>query len=336
MAIVKPFKGLRTPSQEVCEELACLPYDVMNSEEAAQMAAGKPRSLLHVTRAEIDCPAGTDIHSETVYNKSVENFNMFQEKGWLVQDEEAKFYIYAQTMDGRTQYGIVGCAACEDYMNGIIKKHELTRPDKEEDRMILTRYVKANLEPVFFAYKAVRGERIARGYWDRTLPHFHKGDLGAYARGFCSDSYKSGLNPTEFFFHAMGGREGLVDTAVRTSRSGYMQRRLISALEDLKLTSDGTVRNTVGTIVQFRYGEDGIDPSRAVRGKAIDLNDLLAEVLGDDADKLLNVDQKENSGDDYGAREKDLESLGDDDFDSDGDEESTDYDDGGDDDYGGE
>ena len=134
----------------------------------------------------------------------------------------------------------------------------------------------------------------------------------------------------------MGGREGLVDTAVRTSRSGYMQRRLISALEDLKLTSDGTVRNTVGTIVQFRYGEDGIDPSRAVRGKAIDLNDLLAEVLGDDADKLLNVDQKENSGDDYGAREKDLESLGDDDFDSDGDEESTDYDDGGDDDYGGE
>ena len=155
MAIVKPFKGLRTPSQEVCEELACLPYDVMNSEEAAQMAAGKPRSLLHVTRAEIDCPAGTDIHSETVYNKSVENFNMFQEKGWLVQDEDAKFYIYAQTMDGRTQYGIVGCAACEDYMNGIIKKHELTRPDKEEDRMILTRYVKANLEPVFFAYKAV-------------------------------------------------------------------------------------------------------------------------------------------------------------------------------------
>lgn len=149
MAIVKPFKGLRTPNQEVCEELACLPYDVMNSEEAAQMAAGKPKSLLHVTRAEIDCPAGTDIHSEEVYNKSVENFKMFQDKGWLVQDPEAKFYIYAQTMEGRTQYGIVGCAACEDYMNGVIKKHELTRPDKEEDRMVLTRYVNANLEPVF-------------------------------------------------------------------------------------------------------------------------------------------------------------------------------------------
>ncbi len=87
MAIVKPFKGLRTPNQEVCEELACLPYDVMNSEEAAQMAEGKPKSLLHVTRAEIDCPAGTDIHSETVYHKSVDNFKMFQEKGWLVQDE---------------------------------------------------------------------------------------------------------------------------------------------------------------------------------------------------------------------------------------------------------
>ena len=155
MAIVKPFKGLRTPNQAFCEELACLPYDVMNSEEAAQMAAGKPKSLLHVTRAEIDCPVGTDIHSETVYHKSVENFNLFQEKGWLVQDEAPKFYIYAQTMDGRTQYGIVGCAACEDYMNGVIKKHELTRPDKEEDRMVLTRYVNANLEPVFFSYRAV-------------------------------------------------------------------------------------------------------------------------------------------------------------------------------------
>ncbi|MGL5683338.1 MAG: DUF1015 domain-containing protein [Marinifilaceae bacterium] len=155
MAIVKPFKGLRTPNQEVCEELACLPYDVMNSEEAAEMAKGKEKSLLHVTRAEIDCPAGTDIHSETVYNKSVENFKKFQDMGWLVDDEDARFYIYAQTMDGRTQYGIVGCAACQDYVDGVIKKHELTRPDKEEDRMILTRYVNANLEPVFFSYRAV-------------------------------------------------------------------------------------------------------------------------------------------------------------------------------------
>ncbi|MDR3282062.1 MAG: DNA-directed RNA polymerase subunit A' [Candidatus Methanoplasma sp.] len=152
--------------------------------------------------------------------------------------------------------------------------------------------------------QAVRGERLSRGYWNRTLPHFQKGDLGAYARGFCSNSYKSGLNPTEFFFHAMGGREGLVDTAVRTSRSGYMQRRLVSALEDLKLTNDGTVRNTVGTVIQFKYGEDGVDPARTVRGKAIDLDDLFAEVLGDEANVMLHMDDRD-VGDDYGSREKD-------------------------------
>lgn len=154
MAIVKPFKGLRPP-KNLAETLACLPYDVMNSSEAAQMAAGKNESLLHITRAEIDCPQGTDIHSEEVYNKAVDNFEAFQRKGYLVQDEEPRFYIYAQTMNGRTQYGIVGCAACADYNNGIIKKHELTRPDKEEDRMVLTRYLNANIEPVFFSYKAV-------------------------------------------------------------------------------------------------------------------------------------------------------------------------------------
>ncbi len=154
MAIVKPFKGVRPPRQ-IVENLACLPYDVMNSEEAAKMAKGKPESLLRITKAEIECPAVDDIHSETVYNKAVENFNLFQEKGWLVQDAEPKYYIYAQTMNGRTQYGIVGAAACADYENGIIKKHELTRPEKEEDRMVLTRYLNANIEPVFFAYKAV-------------------------------------------------------------------------------------------------------------------------------------------------------------------------------------
>ncbi|MCQ2375600.1 MAG: DUF1015 family protein [Salinivirgaceae bacterium] len=154
MAIVKPFKGVKPP-QAIAKNLSCLPYDVMNSEEAAAMAEGKAESLLHVTRAEIDCPAGTDIHSATVYNKSVENYKKAKDNGWLVQDEDAKYYIYAQTMNGRTQYGIVGCASCEDYNNGIIKKHELTRPDKEEDRMVLTRYLNANIEPVFFSYKAV-------------------------------------------------------------------------------------------------------------------------------------------------------------------------------------
>ena len=154
MATVKPFKGLRPP-QAIASDLACLPYDVMNSTEAAQMAQGKACSLLHITRAEIDCTPGTDVHSETVYMKSLENFQHFQEQGWLTQDEEAKYYIYAQTMNGRTQYGIVGAASCEDYNQGIIKKHELTRPDKEEDRMILTRYLNANIEPVFFSYCAV-------------------------------------------------------------------------------------------------------------------------------------------------------------------------------------
>src|SRR5947207_2592239 len=130
--------------------------------------------------------------------------------------------------------------------------------------------------------QAVRGERLSRGYWNRTLPHFKKGDLGAEAKGFVKSSYKSGLHPTEYFFHAMGGREGLVDTAVRTSRSGYMQRRLINALEDLKVKEDGTVRNTADTIIQFKFGEDGVDPSRSVQGRAVDIDDILQDVLGEE------------------------------------------------------
>jgi uncharacterized protein (DUF1015 family) len=155
MAVVKPFRGLRPP-HTIAKDLACLPYDVMNSEEALIMATGKDCSLLHITKAEIDLPSGTDVHSDEVYNKSVENFSKWQEKGWLVQDKEHRFYIYAQTMDGRTQYGIVGCASVDDYLNGIIKKHELTRPDKEQDRMIHIRVNNANIEPVFFTYPAVK------------------------------------------------------------------------------------------------------------------------------------------------------------------------------------
>jgi uncharacterized protein (DUF1015 family) len=154
MAIVKPFRGLRPP-QKIAKELACLPYDVMNSDEATATAKGNPHSLLRITKSEIDCPKGIDVHSDEVYQKAVENFNLFQQKGWLVQDNEPRFYIYAQTMNGRTQYGIVGCAACTDYENGIIKKHELTRPDKEDDRMIHININSANIEPVFFSYKAV-------------------------------------------------------------------------------------------------------------------------------------------------------------------------------------
>lgn len=155
MAVVKPFRGLRPPVA-IVKDLACLPYDVMNSDEARKMAKGKECSLLHITRAEIDLPADTDAHSEEVYNKSVGNFRKWQEKGWLVQDKTRGYYIYAQTMKGRTQYGIVGCASVDDYLNGVIKKHELTRPDKELDRMVHIRFNNANIEPVFFAYPAVK------------------------------------------------------------------------------------------------------------------------------------------------------------------------------------
>lgn len=154
MAIVKPFKALRPP-RKLAGKVACLPYDVMNTDEARSMADGNEYSLLHITRAEIDLPEDVDVHSEEVYNKSRDNFINWQDKKWLIQDDEPRFYIYAQTMGERTQYGIVACASVDDYLNGIIKKHELTRPDKEEDRMIHVRTNNANIEPVFFAYPAV-------------------------------------------------------------------------------------------------------------------------------------------------------------------------------------
>lgn len=153
MSIVKAFRGLRPPVQ-IVEALASRPYDVLNSAEARVEAKGNPHSLLRVTKAEIDCPEGIDEHSQEVYDKVVENFNLFKNEGWLKQDDSEKLYIYAQTMDGRTQYGIVGCTHIEDYFNNNIKKHELTRKDKEEDRMIHVRITNANVEPVFFAYPA--------------------------------------------------------------------------------------------------------------------------------------------------------------------------------------
>lgn len=155
MAVVKPFRGVRPP-RTIAKDLACLPYDVMNTAEARKMAKGKECSLLHITRSEIEFPAETDSHSEQVYNKSVENFKKWQENRWLIQDEDPHFYIYAQTMKGRTQYGMVGCASIDDYLSGIIKKHELTRPDKEQDRMVHVRVNNANIEPVFFTYPAVK------------------------------------------------------------------------------------------------------------------------------------------------------------------------------------
>ena len=151
MAVIKPFKGVRPP-QELVEQVASRPYDVLNSEEARAEAEGNEKSLYHIIKPEIDFPVGTDEHEEKVYNKAVENFNMFQDKGWLVQDNKENYYVYAQTMNGKTQYGLCVGAYVDDYMTGKIKKHELTRRDKEEDRMKHVRVNNANIEPVFFAY----------------------------------------------------------------------------------------------------------------------------------------------------------------------------------------
>lgn len=172
MAVVKPFRGLRPP-HAIVKDLACLPYDVMNTEEARKMAKGRECSLLHITRSEIDFADDIDTHSDEVYKKSVENFSHWQKKGWLVQDKKAAYYIYAQTMKGRTQYGIVGCASVDDYLNGIIKKHELTRPDKEQDRMVHIRVNNANIEPVFFAYPAVKEiDEIVNGIVTKEKPEY--------------------------------------------------------------------------------------------------------------------------------------------------------------------
>ena len=149
MVRIKPFAAVRPP-KELVEEVAARPYDVLNSVEAKEEAGEK--SLLHITKPEIDFDPIIDEHSQPAYDKAVENFKTWQEKGWLVQDAKPCYYVYAQTMDGRTQYGLVMCAHTDDYATGKIKKHELTRKDKEDDRMIHVRIQNANIEPVFFAY----------------------------------------------------------------------------------------------------------------------------------------------------------------------------------------
>ena len=162
MAKIKPFKGIRPP-KELVEQVESRPYDVLDSEEARAEAGDNEKSLYHIIKPEIDFPVGTSEYDPRVYEKAAENFQKFQDKGWLKQDAEEMYYIYAQTIGesplrglkgaaGKTQYGLVVAAAVEDYMNGVIKKHELTRRDKEEDRMKHVRVNNANLEPVFFAY----------------------------------------------------------------------------------------------------------------------------------------------------------------------------------------
>lgn len=151
MAKVKPFMGIRPP-KELIEKVASRPYDVLNSEEARAEAGDNEMSLYHIIKPEIDFVPGTDEHDDRVYDKAVENFRKFRDNGWLIQDPDEHYYIYAQTMDGRTQYGIVLAANVNDYVNGVIKKHELTRRDKEDDRMRHVKVNNANIEPVFLAF----------------------------------------------------------------------------------------------------------------------------------------------------------------------------------------
>lgn len=172
MAILKAFKGLRPP-EDIVKDVASRPYDVLNSEEAREEAKGNELSLLHIIKPEIDLAPDLDVHAEEVYNKAKENFDMFQSKGWLKQDNNEYLYIYGQTMWGKTQYGLVGCASVDDYMNNVIKKHELTRPDKEEDRMKHVRINNANLEPVFFSYPAHAVlDGIIKDYVKTIIPEY--------------------------------------------------------------------------------------------------------------------------------------------------------------------
>ncbi len=172
MAVLKPFKGIRPPA-ELAPKVASRPYDVLNSEEARKEAEGNPYSLYHIIKAEIDLDPGVDVHSEAVYEKARENYRKFLENGWLRQDDKDHLYVYAQTWRGRTQYGLVGCASVDDYLNGVIKKHELTRPDKEEDRMKHVLVNNANIEPVFFTYRAVPEiDEIIAGIVEKNVPEY--------------------------------------------------------------------------------------------------------------------------------------------------------------------
>ncbi len=152
MSIFRPFKGFR-PQKDKVDKVASRPYDVLNSAEAREEVKGNPHSFLHVVKPEIDLPEGINLYSQEVYDKAKENLQKLIDEGMFFQDDKPYYYIYAQTMNGKTQYGLVGCSGVEDYMNGIIKKHELTRPDKEEDRMNHVRNTNVNAEPVFFTYR---------------------------------------------------------------------------------------------------------------------------------------------------------------------------------------
>ena len=180
MAVVKPFRGIRPP-KEFVEEVESRPYDVLDSEEARAEAGDNEKSLYHIIKPEINFPVGTSEYDPKVYESAAEHFKMFQEKGWLKQDAEENYYLYAQTMDGKTQYGLVVCAYVADYLNGVIKKHELTRKDKEEDRMKHVRVNNANIEPVFFAYP---DNKVLLGIIDKYAAQTPEYDFIAPIDGF--------------------------------------------------------------------------------------------------------------------------------------------------------
>jgi uncharacterized protein (DUF1015 family) len=172
MAVIKAFRGLRPP-KEIVKYLASRPYDVLDSDEARVEVKGNYYSLLHVIKPEVDLPPDVDHYAREVYDKALENFLKFQSKGWLVQDSDDYLYIYAQTMNGKTQYGLVACASVDDYMNGVIRKHELTRPDKEEDRKKHVRVTNANMEPVFFTYPAKDEiDHIVKDFVEANAPEY--------------------------------------------------------------------------------------------------------------------------------------------------------------------
>jgi uncharacterized protein (DUF1015 family) len=172
MAVIKSFRGMRPP-REIVKDLASRPYDVLDSEEARVEVKGNEYSLLHIIKPEVDLPPETDHYAQQVYDKAAENFRKFRDKGWLRDDNAAYLYIYAQTMNGKTQYGLVACASVEDYLTGVIRKHELTRPDKEEDRKKHVRITNANMEPVFFTYPANPGiDRIISTFVAANAPEY--------------------------------------------------------------------------------------------------------------------------------------------------------------------
>lgn len=173
MPKVKPFRGLRPPKNLV-EQVESRPYDVLNSEEARAEAGNNEKSLYHIIKPEINFPEGTNEYDPRVYDSAAEQFEKFQKNGWLLQDEQENYYLYAQTMNGKTQYGIVLCAHVDDYMNGNIKKHELTRRDKEDDRMKHVRITNANIEPVFLAFRHndVLAELIKKYAAQEPVYHF--------------------------------------------------------------------------------------------------------------------------------------------------------------------